>query len=109
MIQTPAGLIIPRRAELREILQPLSRELAECFWLVDTQSGPFRDFFDPAKEAAYEALMLDTEACRDTSCSTWRPGTLPLHADHLVVDEWTYLFAMRCDERDVPVGLKQRS
>ena len=46
--------------------------------------------------------MLDTEACRDTSCSTWRPGTLPLHADHLVVDEWTYLFAMRCDERDVP-------
>ena len=101
MIQLPPGIIIPRPAELRAVLEPLAGELADCYWLVETQSGPFRDYYVPEKEAAYDALALDTEACRDTSCSTWRPGTLPDHADQLVVDEWTYLFAMRCDESDV--------
>lgn len=101
MIHLPPELVIARAAELRDVLEPLARELGDCYWLVETQSGPFRDYFLPGKESVYDALMIDTEVCRDTSCSTWRPGTLPEHADPFVVDEWTYLFAICCEESEL--------
>ena len=96
-----SGLVIPRPAGLPAVLAPLANELAHCYWLIDTQSGPFRDYSLPGREAVYDKLLVETDACRDTSCSCWRPGTLPRYARQVVVDEWTYLFAMQCDRAAV--------
>ncbi len=85
-----------------DIIAPLADEVARCYWLVDTQSGPFRDGYLPEQEAVYEKLFVEVERCRDTSTTCWRPGTLPRYAKEVVIDEWTYLFGMRCDEKSVP-------
>ena len=96
-----SGLVIRQTMPLKTILAPFAAELSKCYWLIETQSGPFRDHHLPDKEAAYEKLFFETDACRDSSCTCWRPGTLPRHAEQVVIDEWTYLFAMRCDESSV--------
>lgn len=97
-----SGLVVPHAIELRAVLAPLAADLAKCYWLIDAQSGPFRDNLPGQNEAVYDELLVETDACRGTSCSCWRPGTLPRLADQVVVDEWTYLFAMQCDETGVP-------
>jgi hypothetical protein len=99
------GVVLPGYLPFRAVIQPLAVEVAPCFWLIDDQSGPFDSrwvYASPANEALRERKWFDAPECRNTSASCWRPHTFPRLAEHIVVDEWTYFFAMRCREDEVP-------
>lgn len=98
------GVIIVGDLPLPAILSPIAADLDRCFWLIDSYSGPFRSswlYASPDNEAIYDEKFVETDAGRNASISCWRPGTLPRYAEHVVIDEWTYLFAMQCDESAV--------
>lgn len=98
------GIILPGSRPFHEIIRPLSVEVAPCFWLIDDQQNPFGSTWlwaSPENEAIVERKHFDAPACRDTSASCWRPFTFPRLAKHVIVDECTYFFAMRCPKEDV--------
>jgi hypothetical protein len=69
-----SGLVIRQTMPLKTILAPLANELSKCFWLIDTQSGPFRDHHLLGKEAVYEKLFFETDACRKRVSESRRPS-----------------------------------
>jgi hypothetical protein len=101
----PSGLILPGYRSFREVVHPLAAGVAPCFWVIDDQQGPFDSrwlYASPENEALVEKKLFDAPACRNTSSSCWRPHTFPRLAEHVYVDEWTYFFAMRCSDEEVP-------
>lgn len=103
MTRIPAihsGVVIADAIPLAKLLAPIQREIARCYWLIDTPSGPFRDALELANENSYGALSVSVEPC-GTSSTCWRPETLPARADKVHIDEWTYIFGLQCDESDL--------
>jgi hypothetical protein len=98
----PSGLILPGNRSFREVIHPLAVEVAPCFWIIDDQQGPFNSSWRDANESIVDRKSFGVPACRNTSSSCWRPHTFPRLAGHVYVDEWTYFFAMRCREEEVP-------
>ena len=97
------GIILAGEQKLSAVMHPLAAELAPCYWLLDVQSGPFDSRWldaSPENQAMVERKWVNVPAC-DGSASCWRPHTFPQLADHVVIDEWTYFFAMNCREEDL--------
>ena len=86
-------LILKGYRPISEILAPLGDELDRCFWAVDVQSGPFND-----PDVLPEAQFWEVPAFKDSSTIGLRPGTLPKLAGSLIVDEWSYYFALDAPE-----------
>lgn len=96
MLRTP-----PR---FEEVFETVAAKLGECYWLIDTQFGPFSltdkpNFFE--LEAELAQYRVKVPALFGTSGGLWRPGIFPKYAGLLVIDEWTYLVGFRGSERDV--------
>jgi len=101
----PVGLVLPGNMSFRDVIQPLAADIADCFWLIDDQTGPFDPQWvcaSPENEAIVEERCVDVPVCRNSSSTCWRPRTFPQLAEHVIVDEQTYFFAMRCREHQVP-------
>jgi hypothetical protein len=100
-----SGLVLDGYRGLAEVCAPLAAELSRCFWVVDIQSGPFDSawlYESEANEALVESLWWEVPALANTSTSGLRPGSIPRLADRLIVDEWSYYFAIDAPE---PKGL----
>ena len=100
------SLLLPAPRSLSEVCAPLAAELERCFWVVDLYSGPFRAdwmFASEANEALAERHFWDLPAFANRSTHGFRPGTIPRLAEHLVLDEWSYYFAIDAAE-DVALG-----
>lgn len=98
------GIVLARKPRLPTILRPLATELAPCYWLVDVQWGPFKpgwQFGSAENEALIAKKLVDVPACRDVISTCWGPHTFPRLAEHVVIDEWSYFFAMKCRKDDV--------
>jgi hypothetical protein len=94
-----AGIILNEDKPLAALVAPIAAELSDCYWLIDSQAG--WGLPPESQDELYDEKFVRTDACEYRSCSCWRPGTFPEHADDLLIDEWTYLFAMRCEASDV--------
>ena len=71
--------------------------LLSNFWLVCTQAGPFAITDKPNfEELAVEtsSLIVDVPEFRNTDVHLLQPGVFPQFSKFLVIDEWTYLFAL---------------
>jgi hypothetical protein len=91
------GLALNGRRSLSEVCAPLAADLDRCFWMVDLYSGPFLAhwlFASEENEATFDRQYWDVPAFADTSTHGFRPGTIPRLAEHLVLDEWSYYFAI---------------
>lgn len=67
------------------------------YWLVCTQGGPFSIADKPNFEQLSEEIdsfSVDVPNFRDTDVHLMRPGVFDRFGGLLVVDEWTYLFAL---------------
>ena len=99
-----SGLVLKGYHPVEVVCRPLSAELARCYWVINDQAGPF-DFLwtyeTPENEAFIDSQFLEVPACENTSTTCWRPGTLPNLASRVVVDEWTYFFAIDAPEQEV--------
>ena len=98
------GLTLQGYLPLDVVCHPLAAELARCYWVIDEQAGPFDSLWiyqAPEPEELLDRQFLEVPECRGTSTTCWRPGTLPRLAAHLIVDEWTYLFAIDAPEEGV--------
>ena len=76
----------------RAILPLLSK-----YWLICTQAGPFSVTYTPNFEDLEEetsSFIVDVPEFRGTDKHLFRPGVFPRFAKLLVMDEWTYLFAL---------------
>jgi hypothetical protein len=96
------GLVLDGYRSLPEVCAPLAAELTCCFWVVDCQSGPFRSsWMDESEqnEALTERQWWGVPALANTSTSGLRPGSIPRLADRLIVDEWSYYFAIEAPEQ----------
>jgi hypothetical protein len=94
------GLIIRGYEPFEAVIRPIATELESCYWLFDIQAGTWRLATDDL-DTLYDEKFVRTDTCDHTSMSCWRPGTIPKRAAELIIDEWSYLFAMRCEESDV--------
>lgn len=97
------GLVLEGYRSLPEVCAPLADEWARSFCVVDVQSGPFDSlwlFDSPENEALTERLAWDVPALANTSTNGFRPGALPRLAGRLLVDEWSYYFAIDAPEED---------
>src|SRR5690242_3832064 len=98
-----SGLVLQGDHRLEAVCRPLSADLTRCYWVIDDQAGPFDSRWihgSPENEAWLGRQLLDVPACRDSSTTCWRPRTLPKLAGQLVVDEWTYFFALDVQEEE---------
>lgn len=98
-----SGLVLEGYHRLEVICRPLSAYLTRCYWVIDDQTGPFDSpwiYESPENEALHDRQLLDVPECENTSTTCWRPKTLPNLATHLVVDEWTYFFAIDAPEEE---------
>jgi hypothetical protein len=96
-----SGLVLDGPRSLSEVCGPLAAELSHCFWVVDLYSGPFRAdwmFASAENEELAARQFLDIPAFANTSTHGFRPGTIPQLADHLILDEWSYYFAIDAPE-----------
>jgi hypothetical protein len=96
------GLVLDGYRSLPEVCAPLAAELARCFWAVNLQSGPFDSlwmFETEANEALVESLRCEVPALENSSTCVLRPGSIPRPADRLIVDEWSYYFAIDAPEQ----------
>src|SRR5256885_1079245 len=96
-----ACVVLKGYRSLSEVCGPLAADLDRCFWVVDLYSGPFRAdwmFASADNEALAEQQFWDMPAFADTSTHGFRPGTIPRLAEHLIVDEWSYYFAIDAPE-----------
>jgi hypothetical protein len=96
-----SGLVLDGYRALAEVCAPLAAELSLCFWVVDIQSGPFDSlwmFETEANEALVDGLLCEIPALENTATCVLRPGSIPLLADRLIVDEWSYYFAIDAPE-----------
>jgi len=90
------GLRIETRGVLKfpDALRPIFPRLERDYWLVDTQSGPFK-ITDrpnvPELEAELARYTVDVAQFEMSSCRLLRPQIFPQFVDLLVIDEWTYL------------------
>src|SRR5689334_21769313 len=97
LMATKLGLVLAGDHPLDSVLRPLAPYLTRCHWIIDDQSGPFDSswmYESPENEELLDRESLDVLECENTSTTCWRPRTLPRLAAHLVVDEWTYFFAI---------------
>lgn len=97
------GLVLEGYRSLPEVCVPLADELARCFCVVDAQSGPFDSrwlFESPENEALADRLSWPVPAFVNTSTHGFRPGALPRLAGCLLVDEWSYYFAIETPEAE---------
>jgi hypothetical protein len=97
------GLVLRGSHRLEDLLRPLHPYPTRCHWIIDDQTGPFDSVWiygSPENEALI-ARQQDVAECRDTTTSCWRPRTLPKLSAHVVVDEWTYFFAIDAPEDEV--------
>lgn len=96
-----SGLVLEGDRSLAEVCEPLANESSLCFWVVDIQSGPFDSLWlyeSAANEALVASLWWEVPALANTSASGLRPGSIPRLADRLIVDEWSYYFAIDAPE-----------
>ncbi len=101
-----SGLVLEGYHRLEVICRPLSAYLTRCYWVIDDQTGPFDSLWiygSPENEALHDRQFLDVLDCENTSMTCWRPKTLPNLATHLVVDEWTYFFAIDAPEEEARI------
>ncbi len=71
--------------------------LLSKYWLVCTQGGPFSITDKPnfkELDAETSSFIIDVPEFRGTDIYLFRPGVFPRFAGLLVIDEWTYLFAL---------------
>ena len=97
------GLVLEGSRSLPEVLAPLADEVSHCYWVVASQTGPFDAvwlYASPEHEARVDRLWWDVPALADNWIAGYCPGTLPALANRLVVDEWSYYFALRPPEDD---------
>jgi hypothetical protein len=71
--------------------------LLSKYWLVCTQGGPFSitdksNFEELAAETS--SFLLDVPEFRNSDMHLFRLGVFPQFSEFLVIDEWTYLFAL---------------
>jgi hypothetical protein len=98
-----SGLVLKGYDRLEVVLRPLAPYPTRCHWVIDDQTGPFDSLWiygTPENEALLGRQFLDVPECRNTSTTCWRPRTLPKLASHLIVDEWTYFFAIDAPEEE---------
>jgi hypothetical protein len=98
-----SGLVLTGDDRLEVICRPLSTSLTRCSWVIDDQTGPFDSrwiYESPENQALLARQFLDVPECRNSSTTCWRPRTLPKLAGHLIVDEWTYFFAIDAPEEE---------
>jgi hypothetical protein len=98
-----SGLVLEGRHRLEAVCRPLSAHLTRCYWVIDDQTGPFDSRWvhgSPDHGALLRRQFLDVPECRDSSTTCWRPRTLPKLADRILVDEWTYFFAIDAPEEE---------
>ena len=96
-----SGLVLKGYHRLEAICRPLSADFARCYWVIADQGCPFDSawiYESPDNEALIDRQFLEVPECENTSTTCWRPGTLPKLAGHVVVDEWTYFFAIDAPE-----------
>jgi hypothetical protein len=96
-----ARLILTGPRSLPEVCVPLAAELARCFWVVDLYSGPFRHdwlFASEDNEALCDQQYWEVPAFANTSTHGFRPGTIPQLAEHLILDEQSYYYAIDSPE-----------
>jgi hypothetical protein len=104
-----ARIVLNGHRSLPEVCAPLAAALDRCFWVVDLYSGPFRAdwvFASEENEALYERQYWEVPVFRDTGTHGFRPGTIPQLAEYLVLDEWSYYFAIDAAEE---VALRRAS
>jgi hypothetical protein len=95
------GLVLNGRRSLAEVCAPLAADLDRCFWVVDLYSGPFRCdwlFASADNETRAEQQFWDVPVFAETLTHGFRPGTIPRLADCLILDEWSYYFAIDAPE-----------
>jgi hypothetical protein len=93
------GLVLNGCRSLSKICAPLANELQRCFWVVDAQSGPFRGGFASVEgQMLYEKCYWNIPAFANTSSHGLRPGTIPKFAAKLILDEWSYFYAIDSSE-----------
>jgi hypothetical protein len=100
-VPTVTGLVLNGNRSLSEVCSPLAADLHRCFWVVDLYSGPFRSkwlFASTDNEALAEQQYWDILAFANTGAHGFRPGTIPRLAEHLILDEWSYYFAIDAPE-----------
>jgi hypothetical protein len=96
-----SGLVLDGSRSLAEVCAPLATELSRCFWVIDCQSGPWKSdwmYESERNEALADRQLWDVPALANTSTSGLRPRTLPRLADRLILDEWSYFFAIDAPE-----------
>jgi hypothetical protein len=96
------GLVLEGYRSLAEVCEPLATDLSRCFWVVDCQSGPWKSawFYESRRNQALAASQSwSVPALAETSTFGLRPRTIPRLADRLIVDEWSYYFAIDTPEQ----------
>lgn len=93
------GLVLSGHRSLTEVCAPLANELQRCFWVVNAQAGLFRSGCCSEEGLALsERYGWNISAFADTSTNGLRPGLIPDAAEKLIVDEWSYYYAIDSPE-----------
>jgi len=93
------GLVLNGDRSLTDVCAPLANELQRCFWVVDAQAGLFRSGCCSDEGLALsERYGWNIPAFANTSTNGLRPGLIPDAAEKLIVDEWSYYYAIDSPE-----------
>ncbi len=71
-------------------------DMSRFWWVVDIQQGPFDGLWiyeNAENEARHDDAFVEFEGLGDTSTYLLKPGTFPELAEHLIIDEHSYIAA----------------
>ena len=90
-----SGLILNGRRSFAEVCAPLALELADCYWAVDHDWQIDHEWYYESDDhqALVDSLRWDLPSLRGRFAG-FRPGLVPRLADRLIVDEWSFLYAI---------------
>lgn len=104
------GLIVPENLSFAAIIAPLAVELAPCYWTTCIQSGvPFDGRWIQASSSnarKVESKRFNAATCAD-DCTCWSPHTFPALAKHVVLDEGSHFWAVRCTDEEAAERLNR--
>jgi hypothetical protein len=105
LLPIKVGLLLRGDHSFAEVCAPLADELSRCFWVMDVQMGcaALNSLWlveSDEHKALWESLYWPVPAFKMTSTVGYRPGTVPLLAPHVYVDEASSYFAIDAPEEE---------
>jgi hypothetical protein len=94
-----SGLILDGKRSFAEVCAPLADDLADCFWALDSDWQIDHGWYyeSDENEDLVRSLRWNLPALAGRFAG-FRSGIVPLLADRILVDEWSFFFAIKGPE-----------